>query len=112
MRKIIVCFQLILFLPTLVFAAQVFGSLKYEDKSVGPGVEIKIQCEGQKDVWLKTDEYGSYSTYLRSRKCNLQVNFRNQWSEGFDIYPDETDPVRYDFELARRENGSLFLRRK
>lgn len=111
MKKPAICFLFTLLLPTVAVAAQVFGSLKYEDRSVGEGVDVKIQCEGEKEVWVKTDAYGSYSVYLRQRKCGLQVLFQNQWSQSVDIYPDQTDPVRYDFELERR-NESLFLRRK
>jgi hypothetical protein len=113
MKKIAVCVLLIVFLPMLAVAAQVFGSLKYEDRSVGQGVDLKIQCVGEKEVWAKTDAYGSYSAYLpRPKKCGLQVSFGKQWTDVYDIYPDETDPVRYDFELVKRDNGTLFLRRK
>lgn len=113
MKKIAACLLVVLFLPVFAFAAQVFGSLKYEDRSVGEGVNLKVQCEGQKEVWAKTDAYGSYSVYLpQPKKCGLQVSFRNQWTDVFVIYPDETDPVRYDFELVRHDNGTLFLRRK
>lgn len=112
MRKIITCFQIILFIPAIAMAAQVFGSLKFEDRSVGPGVQVRIRCDAEKEIWIKTDNFGSYSAYLRPKKCALDVNFRNQWSEPIDIYPDQTDPVRYDFELVRRPNGALFLRRK
>lgn len=111
MRKIAFCFQLILLLPSLVFGAQVFGSLKYEDRSVGEGVVVRIQCDGEKDVWVKTDGYGSYNAYLPAKHWRLSVYLGNQWSEPTDVYPDATDPVRYDFELIRRD-GRLFLGRK
>ena len=112
MKKLISCFPLILSLPAIAFAAQVFGSLKFEDRSVGPGVQIRARCDGEKEIWIKTDNFGSYSMYSRARKCIIDVNFRNQWSEAIDVYPDPTDPVRYDFELVRRPNGALYLRRK
>lgn len=111
MRKIVFCFQMILLLPAIVFGAQVFGSLKYQDRSVGAGVVVKIQCDGEKDVWVNTDGYGSYSAYLPPKHCSLSVNLRNQWSEPAEVYPDSTDPVRYDFELVSRD-GRLFLGRK
>jgi hypothetical protein len=111
MKRIAVCFQLILLLPSLVFGAQVFGSLKYQDRSVGEGVDVKIRCDGEQEVWKKTDAYGSYSAYLPAKHCSLWVNLGNQWSEPADVFPDATDPVRYDFELIRRD-GRLFLGRK
>jgi hypothetical protein len=112
MKKIITCFQIILFIPAIAMAAQVFGSLKFEDRSVGPGVQLRIRCDGEKEQWVKTDNFGSYNMFSRAKRCNMDVNFRNQWSEPILIYPDQTDPVRYDFELVRRPNNTLFLRRK
>lgn len=112
MKKIIICFSLIVLMPAIACAAQVFGSLKFEDRSVGPGVQIRARCENEKEIWIKTDNFGSYSMYSRARKCSIDVNFRNQWSEAIDVFPDGTDPVRYDFELVRRPNGALYLRRK
>jgi hypothetical protein len=112
MKKIAFCLPLVLLFPSLVLGAQVFGSLKYEDRSVGPGMELKIQCDGERDIWAKTDGYGSYNAYLQPKRCGLQVLLGNQWSESAEVFPDSTDPVRYDFELVKRDNGSLFLRRK
>ncbi len=111
MKKIAFCFQLVLLFPSLVLGAQVFGSLKYDDRSVGEGVVVKIQCDGEKEVWRKTDAYGSYSAYLQPKHCSLWVNLGNQWSEPAAVYPDATDPVRYDFELISRD-GRLILGRK
>lgn len=113
MKRLIACL-LILLLPMIAFAAQIFGNLKYGDRSVGEGIEILIRCDGERDEWrTRTDAYGSYSVYLpRPRKCRLQVYFANQWSEPSDVYPDQTDPVRYDFELMRRNDGTIYLVRK
>ena len=115
MKKVAICFQIILLLPAIAFGAQVFGSLRFENASVGGGVEVNVKCgeKGEREYNGKTDPFGSYSVYLpRPEKCRLAVNFRNQWSEPYDVYSDETDPVRYDFELIRRDNGSFFLRRR
>ncbi len=113
MRKIFTCIQIILFIPAITMAAQVFGSLKFEDRSVGAGVQLKVRCDGEKEVWGQTDNFGSYNVYLQPKRCFLDVNFRNQWwSTTTPIYADATDPVRYDFELVRGANGAFVLRRK
>lgn len=113
MKKTAVCILLIFFLPMLAVAAQVFGRLKYEDRSVGEGVNLKFQCEGKDDKWVNTDANGSYKTYLPGpKKCKVVVYFRNDWTGPHDIYVDETDPVRYDFEIIRQSDGKFGLRRR
>ena len=110
MRKLGICILLISCLPTYAGAAQVFGSLKYGDRAVGQGVLVNVQC-GDRAYPTKTNEYGSYGIYVRERKCTLAVYYENRWSRGYDIYPDDSDPVRYDFEMGW-ENGTLVLWRK
>jgi hypothetical protein len=115
MKRILACLLLVLMLPVLVFGAQVFGSLTYEKRSVGEGIVIKIQCgaKSERSYETKTDSYGSYSVYLpRPERCSLTAIYRNQTSQPYDIYPDDTDPVRYDFELSKRDDGALILRRR
>lgn len=111
MKKIPMVLLLIICLPVLVFGAQIFGNLRWNNGSVGEGVPVRIQCpEGAYDG--RTDAYGSYSVALRpSRKCGLSVYFANQWSIPFDVYPYE-DPVRYDFDIVRQDNGTLALKRR
>ena len=115
MRKVAILLLVFLLFPVSTFAAQVFGNIKFENRSVGEGVEIRIRCgekmeKGEKN--LRTDRFGSYSDYLPTGKCTFEVNFRDQWSMPYDIYADENDPVRYDFELVRIDGNQLRLERK
>ncbi len=114
MRKVAILLLVFFVFPVSTFGAQVFGSIKFENRSVGEGVDIRVRCgekaeKGEKN--LKTDRFGSYSEYLPSGKCTFEVNLRGEWSIPFDIYADESDPVRYDFELVRID-GRLKLERR
>ena len=113
MRRIASLLFLILLFPTFVFAAQIFGSLKQNNTSVGQGVRVRIQCAGEKPYEADTDGYGSYKIYVpHPGKCGLSVFYGGRWSAVYDIYSDQTDPVRYDFALISQNDGSLRLERK
>ena len=110
MRKVATLLLAFFLFPVSTFAAQVFGSIKFQNRSVGEGVEIRIRCtKGERN--LRTDRFGSYSEYLPPGKCTLEVNLGGEWSMPYDVYSDESDPVRYDFELVRID-GQLRLERK
>lgn len=115
MKKLPTSCFLVLLLPALTLAAQVFGSLRLKGASVGANVEIVVKCPDQKPpltIQAKTDRYGAYSVYVRgSAKCELTVKYDGKQSKPSIVYADRTDPVRYDFELID-ENGALILRRR
>lgn len=115
MRNVGILLLVFLLFPVSTFAAQVFGNIKFDNRSVGEGVGIRIRCPeslGKEEKYLKTDRFGSYSDYLPTGKCTFEVNYRDEWSIPYDIYADESDPVRYDFELVRSKDGQLRLERK
>jgi hypothetical protein len=111
MKRILMLLLLIVCVPTLCLGAQIYGSLRVDNASVGAGVLVRIECpEGAYEG--KTDAYGSYTVPLRvSKKCSLLVHYNGQWSGRFDVYP-YADPVRYDFDLLRQKDGSIGLRRR
>lgn len=131
MKKLPIGFLVVLLLPALTLAAQVFGSLRYQGVSVGENVEVFVRCLAQKappqkgpaqkgpakkgtdqEVRAKTDKYGAYKVFVRGpAKCELSVNYQGKQSKAYNVYSDRTDPVRYDFDL-RNENGALLLRRR
>jgi hypothetical protein len=93
------------------FSAQIYGSLKEGDRSVGAGVKVIIECAGGTDS-KETDGYGSYNLYVRpTGKCTFRVYYQGKWSVPFTIYSYD-DPVRYDFELIRQGDGQYALKRK
>lgn len=114
MRRIAILLLLILLFPTFAVAGQIFGSLKENNTSVGKGVGIRIQCGEKVNPYEgESDSYGSYSVYVpQPGKCAFTVYYAGQWSLPYDIYSDQTDPVRYDFELVRQHDRSFKLERK
>jgi hypothetical protein len=114
MKKLPTCFFLALLLPALTLAAQVFGSLRYKGASVGTTAQVVVECPALKvpPQRVLTDRFGAYSVYVRgSGKCTLSVKYGSKQSKPYIIYSDQTDPVRYDFELID-EKGDLVLRRR
>lgn len=114
MRRIGMLLLLILLFPTGALAGQIFGSLKQNNSSVGNGVGVRIQCgEKGRPIEGATDSYGSYSLYVpQPGKCAFTVYYSGQWSVPYEIYSDQADPVRYDFELVRQDDGSYRLERR
>jgi len=112
MKKITIMLSLILLFPTFAFGKQIFGSLKEGNTAVGEGVGIRIKC-GDNEHTGQTDVYGSYSVFVPNPgRCAFQVYYGGVWSQPYDIYSDETDPVRYDFELVRESDGTFVLKRR
>jgi hypothetical protein len=112
MRKIAIPLFLILLCPTFALAGQIFGSLKQNGASIGKGTAVVIKC-GETQYEGQTDAYGSYNIYVPSAgKCAFMVYYGGRWSPAYYVYSDQTDPVRYDFELVRQPDGSFKLERK
>ena len=112
MKKTAILLLIIMCVPVVSFGAQIFGSLKSNNASVGANVPVRIQCDDGAAYEARTDAYGSYSVPLRvSKKCGLTVYFSGRWSNAFDVYPYE-DPVRYDFDLVGQKDGTIGLRRR
>lgn len=110
MKIIIFLISLILFIPSSIYAGQVYGSLTERNRSVEPGVRIIIGC-GPNTYKGVTDKYGSYNIYVPQRgKCNMTV-FYGKERPTTSIY-SYSDPIRYDFELVRDHQGRYVLRRR
>lgn len=111
MKKVALLLVIILCLPILGFGAQIFGRLRANNASVGKDVWVKIQCDNGK-FEAKTNAYGSYRVLMPlSKNCQLTVYYQGKESKPFKVYPYK-DPVRYDFDLLKQDDGSLALRRK
>lgn len=112
MRKFIALLVFLFCAPGLAVAAQIFGNLKQDNRSVGQGVEISINCGGRAQQAF-TDAYGAYSVYVpNSGRCSLTVNDGKAGrSHPYTVLSSE-EPTRYDFDLIRNPDGSLSLRRR
>jgi hypothetical protein len=96
-------------LPFSVHAAQIFGSLKEDGRSIPAKVVYEVLCGAQKYVG-ETDGYGAYVFNAGRGKCTFKVYYKGQ-APSFDVYSYD-DPVRYDFDLILQSNGQYMLRRR
>ncbi len=98
-------------LPRFAEAAQIYGSLKEGEKSVGRGVEIAITCPNNTPYRTRTEEDGSYRVFVQQKgKCRFTVTYRDR-TAATEIYSFD-DPTRYDFELVRQPDGNYILKRR
>lgn len=96
--------------PIIAYAAQIYGSLT-EGGSPVRGVRAVIKCSSGREYSKDTDNYGSYNVYVGEKgKCAFTVYYSGQTPTS-DVYSYD-EPVRYDFELMRQQNGQYILRRK
>ncbi len=87
------------FLPSLGFAAQIYGTLRESDRPVG-GSRIEVEC-GTSHYADTTDKYGSYKVYAKEMgKCTLTATHRGQRPQA--IIESYDDPAHYDFDLIRQ----------
>ena len=111
MKRLASVFLLLILFAQVISAAQVFGNLKVDDKSVGSGVELRITC-GDMLHKATTDAYGSYNVFLpTSGRCWVKVFYQGQESQAYRIF-SSSDPTRYDFDLQRLGDGSFVLKRR
>jgi hypothetical protein len=110
MKKIalMIALGLSLLLPVSVHAAQIFGSLKEDGRSVPAKVGYEVFCGAQRYVG-ETDGYGAYSLNAGRGKCTFKVHYKGQ-SPTFEVYSYD-NAVRYDFDLVL-QNGQYILRRR
>ena len=110
MKAIMLALLIILFLPTFSFAAQIYGSLREGNRSVGQGVKVDVVCsDGTHSV--VTDGYGSFNHFVKQRgKCTMVVYYGGQTPSAV-IYSYD-DPVRYDFDLIKQGDGQYVLKRR
>jgi hypothetical protein len=103
----------ILLLPTIASASQIYGSLKEGQTPVHEGVQVQITCGGDPSAPPysgQTDAYGSYSINVRETgSCLLKVLYGG-CTPTFQIY-SENDPIRYDFVLIQHQRTCVLQRR-
>src|SRR5262245_18294823 len=106
-----ICFLLAIGLPTVMSAAQVYGSLKKGDRAVRQGVQIEVTCGNHAHHAGQTDVYGSYSINVRETgSCTLKVFYSDRCMPTFQI-DSENEPVRYDFLLFQQSDTCVLQRR-
>jgi len=105
-----VCFGFAAGLWTVAaWAGQMYGSVSEGGKGVG-GAGIEIDCAGKKTPG-ETASDGSYRvTVPQEGRCTFTVIIQERRASIVVFsYPN---PAQYDFEVVRRPDGNLELRRR
>jgi hypothetical protein len=93
--------------PSLVWAGEIYGSIKEGGKPVKEGVKVEVACAG-KTVAGETDKNGAYRLFAEEEgKCTLTVRIG---SEAPSIAVDSfEDSARYNLVLEKKD-GKYVLR--
>jgi hypothetical protein len=95
--------------PCLVFAGQIYGTIKENGRPVPAGTEVIITC-GRRTVSTWTSSSGSYRLYMPvTGPCTLKVRRRNGQEAEIWAYTLD-DRMRYNLTL-RRDGGTVRLER-
>ena len=85
MKKIATTFVLLLAVPTLASAGEIYGKITSGGAAVGEGVEVSAKCGAKGYPAVKTDKTGSYHIVVaETGKCTLTVSQKGQ-SAGFEV---------------------------
>lgn len=101
--------MLVLLIPYLTIAGEIYGSIKKGRKPLGKDVPIEIKI-GDKEYSTKTDRYGSYRIFvMETGNCTLTVKgTKSSPSIQISSYKNS---IRYDLVLLY-EDKKWFLKRK
>lgn len=89
-------------------AAQIYGTLRENQRAVPADLAIEVNCNGHV-YWGKTDSYGAYSMNVEKGRCTFKLYYNGQTPE-IVLYASNNS-LRYDFELVLVK-GVYELRRK
>ncbi len=110
MKKIVTTLMLLLVLPTVAAAGEVYGKITSGGKAVGEGTEVSAKCGAKAYPAVKTDKTGSYHLVIgESGKCTLTVAKQGQSATVEIVSYDEG--AQADLVLETKD-GKLTARRK
>jgi hypothetical protein len=104
------CVVLALLVPAVVSAGQIYGTIVFEGKGI-KGVAIEIQCGKEDAVTAMAAADGSYRINVPQQgQCTLTL-------PGYDGRPSAAifsgpNPSAYNYELAKRGDGTYELKRR
>ena len=102
MRRLTILLVLVMLIPMLADAAEIYGTIRKGSKSLGSGVPVEIRI-GNKLYSTKTDKYGSYSLYVvETGKCTLTIRGTKS-SPSIEVRSYKSS-ARYDLVLYRKDN--------
>lgn len=110
MRRLATTCALLLALPSLAAAGEVYGKITSNGVAVGEGTEIAAKCGAKAYPAVKTDKTGSYHLVIaESGKCTLTVTQKGL-SANLDVVSFD-DAAQADIVLETKD-GKLTARRK
>jgi hypothetical protein len=107
MKALTLSALLLVAVPSLVGAGEIYGSIKEAGKPVQEGLKVELAC-GQKTVAGETDKNGAYRLFAKEEgKCTLTVRIG---AESPSIAVDSfEDSARYNLVLEKKD-GKYVLR--
>ena len=107
MKALVVSVVLLVSMPSLASAGEVYGTIKEGGKPVKDGLKVELAC-GAKPVAGETDKFGAYRLFAPEEgKCTLTVRIGDQ-SPSVAVH-SFADSARYNLVLERKD-GKYTLR--
>ena len=110
MKKTLTTLALMVALPSLAAAGEVYGKITSGGAAVGEGTEVAAKCGAKSYPAVKTDKTGSYHLVVaETGKCTLTVTQKGQAASLEVVSYDEG--AQADIVLETKD-GKLAARRK
>ncbi|MGE5237061.1 MAG: hypothetical protein ACM3O7_11995 [Acidobacteriota bacterium] len=107
MRRLALSVVLLVAVPSLAAAGEIYGSIKEAGKPVKEGVKVEVVCGGEK-VAAETDKFGAYRLFAKEQgKCTLTVAVGDE-APSIEVRSFE-DSARYNLILEKKD-GKYVLR--
>jgi hypothetical protein len=109
MKKIATTFALLIALPTIAAAGEVYGKITSGGAAVGEGTEVSAKCGAKAYPAVKTDKTGSFHLVVaETGKCTLTVTQKGQTATLEVVSYDEGAQADIVLEV---KDGKLTARR-
>ena len=110
MKELAASLLLLLMIPGLAAAGEIYGKISFNGAAVGEGTEVAARC-GDKDYpAVKTDKTGSYNLVVEETgKCTLTVTHKGESTSV--VVASYEDAAQADIVLESKD-GKLTARRR
>jgi hypothetical protein len=110
MKKLATTLALLLALPSLASAGEIYGKITSGGAAVGEGTEVSAKCGAKAYPAVKTDKSGSFHLVVAEKgKCTLTVTQKGQSASVDVVSYDEGAQADVVLEM---KDGKLAARRK
>ncbi len=110
MRRIWPVLALVLTLPTIAAAGEIYGKIVANGAPVGEGASVEMKCAKKSYPAVQTDKTGSYHVVVaETGKCSLTATWNKQ-SASLELASYD-DAVQADLVLEVKD-GKLTVRRR